>query len=72
MSALVLSMLGSLGAIGYSMLAKLIGYEFVTRTTIIGARAVAESTKTHRDDEVVEEFAKAWGVPPAQLKELVK
>jgi len=57
-----------LGSIFYSMLVKLIGYEFVTRTTVIGMNAWAKTTKTHNDDAVTEAAAKAWGVDKSVLE----
>jgi 2-hydroxychromene-2-carboxylate isomerase len=62
--------LGGLGAIFVTMLAKLIGYEFVSRVTVIGLKAWAESTPTHKDDEVVDAIANALGVDKAKVEAL--
>lgn len=68
----ILGLMGSLGGVAVQMMIKSIGYEFISRAAVIVADGFAKSTPTHRDDLVVEAWAKALGVSPEVLKEQSK
>lgn len=62
-------MIASLVAkIGVSLLTKLITETFLSRLLIEGLRAWARQTKNHMDDRLVEEAAKAFGVPVEKIQ----
>jgi hypothetical protein len=63
-------MFSGLASIFVSMLMKLLGYDFITKVTVVGLQAWAGSTQTHKDDEVVAAMAKAWGVSTDDVKNL--
>lgn len=62
------ALFAGLASIGYTLLVKLIGYEFISRTLVIALTEWSKSTDTKWDDEVTQAAAKAWGVHPDFLK----
>lgn len=72
MGAIFMKIGMGLGSIFLEMLMRLIGYDFISKATIMGLEAWAETTATHRDDDLVKAAAKALGVPETDLKLLLE
>lgn len=66
------SISSALAGIAVSMLAKLVTETFLARLVIEGLRAWAKQTANEFDDRLVEEAAKAFGIPPETLKETIR
>lgn len=61
----------ALVAILVQMGMKLLGYNFIAKTSIAGLTEWSKSTKTHFDDKVTEAAAEALGVEHDDLKEFI-
>ncbi len=60
----------ALGGILLQMLMKSLGYEFIADAAVMIADSWAKTTKTHKDDLVVERWGVAIGASEAVIKQL--
>lgn len=63
-------LIGLFTNVALSLLKKLIGEQVIAEVFAVTSAHVAKMTKNTWDDQIVDSFAKAWGVDPAKIKNL--
>lgn len=64
MPAWILTVLGSVGGIAASLGMQLVTETFAKRAIVAAMRALVRKTESELDDELVEDVAAAWNLPP--------